>query len=611
MYQALYRKWRPKTFSQVVGQDHITGTLQRQVAEGRTAHAYLFTGTRGTGKTTCARILAKAVNCLHPEDGAPCNQCEACRGIDSGSLLDVTELDAASNSRVDDIRELLSESVYTPTVLKKRVYIIDEVHMLSTQAFNALLKTIEEPPEHLMFILATTELHKVPATILSRCQRFTFKRILPRDMEKHLLEIARVEQIDLTPDGAEILARMANGALRDALSLLDQCRVAQGQLDSRAVLDILGLAGSVQTVELMDCILRRDAAGALTRLDGLYRGGKDVAAMLGELGDLARDMTILKAAPDGAAALLTGIYDTKTLRSLSGSQPMRRFLYLTETLQSCCAGLGDSFQPRTDAELCLLRLCDESLSGDLTALSQRIDRLEDQVANGIPVKTVPQTAGTSPKTAPLSRDSAGTSRDVPSDDRPPMPEEPPLPEEPGGRERVYDIPDEEPPAARPAARPVRKPVAAKSAAVVGDTGKWDAMKEHCKGRLAVNHRVFLNMVQGAVDGDCLTLYCQNEFVRDSLNNNTVLHVLQEVASAAEGQTIRVALTVGGAPAGKKPAKPRPKPEKVTEKAPEKPLEKAPEPEQTPPWEEPPAEKVPDKLDEVAAQGRQLENFKIK
>ena len=573
MYQALYRKWRPKTFSQVVGQDHITGTLQRQVAEGRTAHAYLFTGTRGTGKTTCARILAKAVNCLHPEDGAPCNQCEACRGIDSGSLLDVTELDAASNSRVDDIRELLSESVYTPTVLKKRVYIIDEVHMLSTQAFNALLKTIEEPPEHLMFILATTELHKVPATILSRCQRFTFKRILPRDMEKHLLEIARAEQIDLTPDGAEILARMANGALRDALSLLDQCRVAQGQLDSRAVLDILGLAGSVQTVELMDCILRRDAAGA--------------------------------------AALLTGIYDTKTLKSLSGSQPMRRFLYLTETIQACCAGLGDSFQPRTDAELCLLRLCDESLSGDLTALSQRIDRLEDRVANGIPVKTVPQTAGTSPKTAPLSRDSAGTSRDVPSDDRPPMPEEPPLPEEPGGRERVYDIPDEEPPAARPAIKPARKPPVAKSAAVVGDTGKWDAMKEHCKGRLAVNHRVFLNMVQGAVDGDCLTLYCQNEFVRDSLNNNTVLHVLQEVASAAEGQTIRVALTGGGAPTGKKPAKPRPKPEKVTEKAPEKPTEKAPEPEQTPPWEEPPAEKVPDKLDEVAAQGRQLENFKIK
>ena len=617
MYQALYRKWRPKTFSQVVGQDHITGTLQRQVAEGRTAHAYLFTGTRGTGKTTCARILAKAVNCLHPEDGAPCNQCEACRGIDSGSLLDVTELDAASNSRVDDIRELLSESVYTPTVLKKRVYIIDEVHMLSTQAFNALLKTIEEPPEHLMFILATTELHKVPATILSRCQRFTFKRILPRDMEKHLLEIAQAEQIDLTPDGAEILARMANGALRDALSLLDQCRVAQGQLDSRAVLDILGLAGSVQTVELMDCILRRDAAGALTRLDELYRGGKDVAAMLGELGDLARDMTILKAAPDGAAALLTGIYDTKTLKSLSGSQPMRRFLYLTETIQACCAGLGDSFQPRTDAELCLLRLCDEGLSGDLTALSQRIDRLEDQISNGISIKTVPQNSGMSPKPAPVSRDSTGTSRDEPAEDRPPMPEEPPLPQEPGNRERIFDIPDEEPPVERPDNRPASEPAAARASAVVGDTGKWDAMKEHCKGRLAVNHRVFLNMVRGAVDGDCLTLYCQNEFVRDSLNNNSVLHVLQEVASAAEGQTVRVVLTVGGAPApaGKKsaPRKPRPEPKPAPPKAPEPqpPAETAAPEDQTPPWEEPPAEKTPDKLDEVAAQGQQLENFKIK
>ena len=617
MYQALYRKWRPKTFSQVVGQDHITGTLQRQVAEGRTAHAYLFTGTRGTGKTTCARILAKAVNCLHPEDGAPCNQCEACRGIDSGSLLDVTELDAASNSRVDDIRELLSESVYTPTVLKKRVYIIDEVHMLSTQAFNALLKTIEEPPEHLMFILATTELHKVPATILSRCQRFTFKRILPRDMEKHLLRIAGAENIPLAPDGAEILARMANGALRDALSLLDQCRVAQGRLDSRAVLDILGLAGSVQTVELMDCILRRDAAGALTRLDELYRGGKDVAAMLGELGDLARDMTILKAAPDGAAALLTGIYGTKTLKSLSGSQPMRRFLYLTETIQACCAGLGDSFQPRTDAELCLLRLCDEGLSGDLTALSQRIDRLEDQISNGISIKTVPQNSGMSPKPAPVSRDSTGISRDEPAEDRPPMPEEPPLPQEPGNRERIFDIPDEEPLAKRPANRPAPEPAAARAAAVVGDTGKWDAMKEHCKGRLAVNHRVFLNMVRGAVDGDCLTLYCQNEFVRDSLNNNSVLHVLQEVASAAEGQTVRVVLTVGSAPApaGKKsaPRKPRPEPKPAPPKAPEPqpPAEtEAPE-DQTPPWEEPPAEKTPDKLDEVAAQGQQLENFKIK
>ena len=222
MYQALYRKYRPKTFSEVVGQQHITDTLQRQVADGQVGHAYLFTGTRGTGKTTCARILAKAVNCEHPVDGAPCNQCAACRGIDDGSLLDVTELDAASNGSVNDARSLREEAIYPPSMLKKRVYIIDEVHMLSKDAFNALLKIMEEPPAHLLFILATTELQKVPATILSRCQRFSFKRILPHDMEQQLLRVAQAEAIDLTSDGAELLARMANGALRDAQIMLDQ-----------------------------------------------------------------------------------------------------------------------------------------------------------------------------------------------------------------------------------------------------------------------------------------------------------------------------------------------------------------------------------------------------
>ena len=263
MYQALYRKYRPKTFSEVVGQSHITDTLQRQVAESRVGHAYLFTGTRGTGKTSCARSLAKAVNCEHPVDGAPCCQCDSCRGIDAGTLLDVTELDAASNGSVNDARTLREEAVYPPSVLKKRVYIIDEVHMLSRDAFNALLKIMEAPPEHLLFILATTELQKVPATILSRCQRFSFKRILPRDMEQQLLKIAEAEHIDLTADGAEILARMANGALRDALSLLDQCRAVEGGIDSRAVLDTLGLAGGTQTLQMMRCLVARNAAEAL------------------------------------------------------------------------------------------------------------------------------------------------------------------------------------------------------------------------------------------------------------------------------------------------------------------------------------------------------------
>ena len=223
MYQALYRKWRPRTFDDVVGQSHITDTLKRQVATGRLSHAYLFTGTRGTGKTTCAKILARAVNCEHPVDGNPCNQCPSCLGIESGSILDVLELDAASNNGVDQVRALRDEAVYTPAAVRKRVYIVDEVHMLSTAAFNALLKILEEPPEHLMFILATTELHKVPATIKSRCQQFSFKRILPGDIAARLAYVAREEGIELRGEGASLLARLADGGLRDALSLLDQC----------------------------------------------------------------------------------------------------------------------------------------------------------------------------------------------------------------------------------------------------------------------------------------------------------------------------------------------------------------------------------------------------
>ena len=296
MYQALYRKWRPKVFSDVIGQEHITETLKKQVAEGRTSHAYLFTGTRGTGKTTCAKLLAKAVNCEHPVNGDPCCQCPSCLGLESGSFLDVLELDAASNNGVDQVRALRDEAIYAPANVKKRVYIVDEVHMLSTAAFNALLKILEEPPAHLMFILATTELHKVPATILSRCQRYSFKRILPKDIAQRLTYVAGQEHIDLTADGAELLSRLADGALRDGLSLLDQCAAAGGTVDSRAVLEVLGLAGNLQTAQLMRHILDRNAQAALLLLNELYAGGKDVGAVLGELSTLTRDLLLRKTA---------------------------------------------------------------------------------------------------------------------------------------------------------------------------------------------------------------------------------------------------------------------------------------------------------------------------
>ena len=594
MYQALYRKWRPKTFSEVVGQEHITATLQRQVAEGKTAHAYLFTGSRGTGKTTCARIMAKAVNCLNPQDGAPCCQCEACRSIDSGRALDVTELDAASNNGVDQVRALREEAVYTPSVLRKRVYIIDEVHMLSTAAFNALLKILEEPPEHLLFILATTELHKVPATILSRCQRFSFKRILPRDMEKQLLSIAKAEAIDLTADGAEILSRMANGALRDALSLLDQCRVAPGTIDSAAVLDVLGLAGSVQTQKLMGCLLRRDSADALALFDELYRGGKDVAALLSELADLGREMTIAKAAPEGGSALLSGMYDRKTLTAMGKDIPLSRLIYLTTAAQQCCASLPDSIRPRTDGELCLLRMCDESLSGDYAALESRLTRLEDTVKKGVAfapgvqsAPAVPQ-AATAVTQAPAEPVPSPAPRQV-AEEEPPLPEAPPMPEEPG--ERVYDVPEEPVRPAPPPLKAAERP-----------------RQEAAASRLPVNFRVFLNMASGVVSDGVLTVLCNNDFVKTSLDNATVLDVLKQVTEQATGRPIRVALQVGSAPAAPKraAAKPVAKAVPVAEKA-----AKAapPAPAQTPPWEEPAAEKDP--LRELMAQGRDMEHIKIK
>ena len=397
MYQALYRKWRPKTFADVVGQEHITQTLRRQAAQGRLSHAYLFTGTRGTGKTTCAKILAKAVNCQNPSDGDPCGQCPACLGIDNGSLLDVMELDAASNNGVDHVRALRDEAIYSPASVKYRVYIIDEVHMLSVAAFNALLKILEEPPAHLIFILATTELHKVPATILSRCQRFAFKRIMPQDIAQRLLYVSARENIALSPDAAETLARLADGALRDALSLLDQCAAAGGTIDGPRVLDVLGLAGAVQTAQMMDLLLRRDVPGALTLLHQLYTGGKDVAALLGELSALARDLLIRMTAPAGGAALLSGGFDTGVMDSLSQAVSPTRLIYMAAQLQSALAALPLSPNRRTDAELCLIRLCDESLCGDVTALAARLARLEE----GEPRRAAPRPASIRPEPAPI------------------------------------------------------------------------------------------------------------------------------------------------------------------------------------------------------------------
>ena len=305
MYRALYRKWRPQKFEDVVAQRGIVTALRNQVATGRVGHAYLFTGVRGTGKTTCAKIFAKAVNCLHPHDGDPCCQCEICRGIDNGSILDVVEMDAASNNGVDDIRDLRDETAYTPSACQYKVYIIDEVHMLSTAAFNALLKTLEEPPAHVIFILATTEIQKVPATILSRCQRYDFTRIGPDDLAKRVEFVAGQEKLELTHDGAELIARLADGAMRDALSILDTCAGVTVKIDADVVRRMAGVTDRSYLFRISDAIEAQDGAAALAQLAQLRQQSVDVKRLTEEL--IAHYRALMLAALPGGQALLSGV----------------------------------------------------------------------------------------------------------------------------------------------------------------------------------------------------------------------------------------------------------------------------------------------------------------
>ena len=557
MYQALYRKWRPKTFSDVVGQEHVTETLQRQVAEGRLSHAYLFTGTRGTGKTTCAKILAKAVNCEHPENGNPCNKCSSCLGIESGGFLDVMELDAASNNGVDHVRALRDEAIYSPAQVKKRVYIIDEVHMLSIAAFNALLKILEEPPEHLMFILATTELHKVPATILSRCQRFAFRRILPREIVGRLNYIAEQEGIDLRPDGAELLAHIADGALRDALSLLDQCAAAGGTIDSAAVLDALGLAGNLQTAQLMDCVLRRDTKAALLLLHRLYGSGKDVGAVLGELSALARDLLISKTAPEGGAALLTGGYDGQTMGSLLRQADSARLIAICTTLQRAAADMNVSVNRRTDAELCLLKLCDETLSGDLSAINARLARLEQQMATGVRYAAAESTAQVVPAPAekPAPARAAAKPTAVEDEAPPPWEDSAPAPAD----ESFDDAPPpygepaepERPQSAMTAPAPQAAEPKAEASAPTGDSDIWLALMESYKNRLTPDKRAFVGQADGRLANGVLTVYCPTAVTKAMLDTEAVAAVLREVTGQSVGRAVAVRFVVGEPEDGKK------------------------------------------------------------
>ena len=400
MYRALYRKWRPQTFSDVVGQSHITVTLCNELKAGKLAHAYLFTGSRGTGKTSCAKILAKAVNCEHPVDGNPCNECEVCRGIDSGAILDVVEIDAASNNGVDNIRDLREEANYTPVRAKYRVYIIDEVHMLSVGAFNALLKTLEEPPEHVKFILATTEVHKLPATILSRCQRFDFKRIEPEDIAARINVVADGEGFTVDEEAAMLIARVADGGMRDALSLLDQCAGQSDGVTAQLVSSVAGFTGRDHLFSLADCIKNSDCARALSIINELHNSSCDMERLCSQLIEHYRNLMIIRSVNDPSGLIVCTASELKQMESQALSYSLEQIIYILGVLESTSGNLRRGLNRRVETEMAFVRLCTPNLDSSVDALLKRIAALENQVRSGVATKPAAQNTATSEEPQP-------------------------------------------------------------------------------------------------------------------------------------------------------------------------------------------------------------------
>ena len=418
MYQALYRKYRPTTFSDVVGQEHITNTLTGSLMAGKTSHAYLFTGTRGTGKTTCAKILAKAVCCENPINGEPCGECEACKIIAEGNTTDINEIDAASNNGVNDIRDLKEQVSFLPSSLKYRVYIIDEVHMLSTAAFNALLKTLEEPPAHVVFILATTEVHKLPATILSRCQRFDFKRLEPETIVKRINYIAEKEGFTITDAAAMLVASLADGGMRDALSILDQCSAASQSIDEAVIRDVCGIAGNENIFTLVKAINAGDTAAAIKTVDILYRNSVDMKKLVFELISCYRNLMIIKTVKSARELIVCSEAEFNELSQMAEGYTLSNIVSALTALQEMTESVASSAS-RSDVELVIVKLCTPELASTLTALKAKVERLEKAVAALSQGKAVAVSAPSSPTVAkPVQA--------APQEEKIPLPDTPPV-----------------------------------------------------------------------------------------------------------------------------------------------------------------------------------------
>ena len=520
---ALYRKWRPLTFDDVFGQEHVTTALRNQVAAGRTSHAYLFTGTRGSGKTTCAKILARAVCCEHPINGSPCNTCAACRSILEDSALDVSEIDAASNNGVDNIRDIREEAAFSPTALTKRVYIIDEVHMLSAGAFNALLKTLEEPPEHVLFILATTEIHKVPATILSRCQRYDFRRIPPEIIAARLNQIAAEEGFTLASSAATLLARLGDGSMRDAISLLDRSVSADGNIDLNRVTEALGVPSADTVVQVYQAVTAGDGVKALELFTDCYLEGRDIVSLFDQLLSLLRDLYVLKATGRPEYLMSSSAADPKALQTLADQADGPTLEYFVSCVSDLLTRLTRTAIKRTDGEMCLLKMC---------LRHQSLDAKPVQMAQPAPVAAAKPAAKPAPAAKPL-----------PSDEPPPFSDDDLPPWETDSFEQVPpDMPAAPAaaptPAKNPAPAPVRTPAPVRSEAPVRSTapaaGGDPAVKEQflaaASGRVSGAVRTYLKLADMEVVNGTLHIACREESML-FMKKPAVQEVLTEAAKA--------------------------------------------------------------------------------
>lgn len=532
MYQALYRKYRPKAFSDVVGQEHITGTLLNEIKDGRVSHAYLFTGSRGTGKTSCAKILAKAVNCENSRGGEPCNECEICRGLDNGTIYDVVEIDAASNNGVDNIRELREEANYTPSRGKYRVYIIDEVHMLSQGAFNALLKTLEEPPAHVIFILATTEVHKLPATILSRCQRFDFKRVQPEDMSKRLEFVAASEGISLTPQAAVLIARIADGGVRDALSILDQCAGRNEEVTEKLVSEVAGIAGRESLYELSSAVADKNSGAALDIISALHQNSYDMERLCVEMINHFRNLMIVKTVKDSRGLIICTDDEYAQIRQNAARFTLPAVIRALDLFQKTLVSVKGGANARIEMEMSFIKLCEPKLDISADSMLERLAALENAVKRGIPAEPLPEQK---------------PAAEAPPQEKQPVAEQPersePPREEPlsGGQdilsaaeEALQMQPQERETAAQPPAQQ------AEDTAVQTEFTEWaDFMENIYKKDIALYG--VLNGAAGYVRGEYFLIDSNNKALRDFIKIPTHLKAIKQALYDITGRNYKIGI----------------------------------------------------------------------